>query len=166
MSLTAGYSWPSRTTVRIVIGSVVDGRLSVGNRPFDLSPGALAAIGAARQWLRGPWFLTATGTLAASRTATAAGDDGVGRVGLTAVDLRGGLMAGRTMGPVSPYVLARGFGGPVLWTLDDERVTGTDRYKYQLGAGITVATKQGVSIAIDASLVGERALSAGITLPL
>lgn len=149
-----------------MIGNVVDGRLSVGDRSFDVSPGALAAIGAARQWLRGQWFVTATGTLAASRAATAASDVGVGRVGLTAVDLRGGLMAGRRVGPVSPYVLARGFGGPVLWTLDDEPVTGTDRYKYQLGAGITVATERGVSVAVDASLVGERALSAGITLPL
>jgi len=166
MSVTAGYSWPSRTTVRVVIGSVVDGRLSVGDRPFEVSPGALAAIGAARQWLRGRWFVTATGTFAASRSATAANDDGVGRVGLTAVDFRGGLMAGVRLGPLSPYVLARGFGGPVLWTLDDERVSGTDRYKYQLGAGVTVATARGVSIAVDASLAGERALSAGITLPL
>lgn len=147
-----------------MLGSVIDGALTTGGRRYEVSPGILAAVGAARQWARGRWFVTATGTLAMSRSSTASTDDI--RVALTAGDIRGGVMAGRTFGPVSPYVLVRGFGGPVSWTLDNESITGTDHYKYQLGAGITAATERGVSVVIDASLVGERSLSAGVSLPL
>lgn len=53
-----------------------------------------------------------------------------------------------------------------MWTLDDDAVTGTDVYKHQLGAGVSITTTGGVAITLDLSLVGERAASLGVTLPL
>jgi hypothetical protein len=39
---------------------------------------------------------------------------------------------------VSPYVAARAFGLPVLWNVQGQNVKGTDKYHYQIGAGVAV----------------------------
>ncbi len=150
---------------------MLDGALEADGRTHEIAPGLLAGVGLARQWQRGNWF--ATGTLGFSASRVTTGESGSRdpqlrpqRTGLVATDLRAGAMAGRTFGPISPYVLARVFGGPVLWTLDDEDVTGTDIYKFQLGAGLSLATRVGIAVTLDLSLVGERAASLGVTLPL
>lgn len=165
LTASAGYRWSAHTTVRIAVGAVLDGALEADGRTHEIAPGLLAAVGVARQWQRGAWFATGTLGLAASRVTTAERGDAQ-RTALVATDLRVGVMAGRTFGPVSPYVLARGFGGPVMWTLDDDAVTGTDVYKHQLGGGVSITTSGGVGVTLDLSLVGERAASLGVTLPL
>lgn len=85
---------------------------------------------------------------------------------LVAVDFRLGVMAGRTFGAVSPYVLARGFGGPVSWTLDGMDVSGTDTHHYQVGAGASFATDGGLAVSLDVSALGEQAASLGMSLRL
>ena len=86
---------------------------------------------------------------------------------LTGVDwIRAGVSVGRTLGFVSPYVMARGFTGPVLWSLDDRHVRGDDTDKYQLGGGASVTTASGASFLVDASLLGERRLSFGMAYRL
>lgn len=64
-----------------------------------------------------------------------------------------------------PYVLARAFGGPVLWRLDGESLSGGDTHHYQLGAGTSVATGGG-SMTVDLALLGERGLSLGVAVEL
>jgi hypothetical protein len=103
----------------------------------------------------------------ASRTTTREAGAGGDRQALIGIDLiRLGVMAGRALGPASPYLMARGFGGPVLWTLDAMDVTGTDAHHFQLGGGVSVTTAGGLSILVDVSALGERSASLGVSLRL
>jgi hypothetical protein len=79
----------------------------------------------------------------------------------TAGDVRIGAIAGRTFGPVSPYVLARGFGGPVWWAVDGASTVGSDTRHFQLGAGLSLTTSFGLTIVADVSALGEQAASLG-----
>ncbi|MBA3500260.1 MAG: hypothetical protein H0T65_07805, partial [Deltaproteobacteria bacterium] len=100
-------------------------------------------------------------------TTTVEATAGSGRHSLVGFDiLRIGVMAGRTFGSVSPYVLARGFGGPVAWTLDGMSVTGTDTSKFQLGAGANVALPGDLAMQLDISALGERSISLGASYRL
>ena len=63
-------------------------------------------------------------------------------------------------------MLARGFGGPVSWTLDGESVTGTDTSKFQLGAGANVALPGELSMQLDVAALGERSISLGASYRL
>jgi hypothetical protein len=85
------------------------------------------------------------------------------RASYTAFDLRVGVAAGyRVSSVLSPYVVARAFGGPILWTVDGASARGTDLYKYQLGFGASVALSKSVDAQIEASAVGEQAITAGL----
>lgn len=160
----AGYAWPSRISIRAALGVLAGGSLEGEGRTFDLGAGVVGSIGVARQWSRAPWFLTASGSLGASRASTR--ESGMARVSLTAIDARGGVTAGRTFGPVSPYVLARVFGGPVFWRWDGDDTTGTDTRHFQLGAGASLAIGARATLLVDIAALGERAASLGVAVNL
>jgi hypothetical protein len=166
MMASAGHVRPSGLAIRAAFGTVVDGALAGDGRTHDIGPGIVGAVSAAKQWTRGDWFVTATLAIAASRTKTAEPVPGAPRESLIAADLRAGGMVGRTFGRVSPYVLVRAFGGPVLWTLDDEQRTGTDVHHYQLGAGASLVAGSGLSLLVDVAALGERSASLGMSLEL
>jgi hypothetical protein len=165
VTATAGYTGASRWSVRGSIGTVLDGALEGDGRTHDIGPGFVVAASASKQWMFGAWFVTGSLGAAVSRTTTS--EDGGGEQSLVAVDvLRLGVMAGRSFGIASPYVMARGFGGPVLWTLDAMDVQGTDTSKFQLGAGVSVSTSSGLSFLLDISALGERSASLGMSYRL
>ena len=156
----AGYSAPSGWSYRGSLGVIIDGSLE-DDAKHDMNPGVVAAIGAARQWSLGDgqWFVTGSvGVSIAASSTVAPGDD----PRFTAGDFRIGAIAGRTLAKIwNPYVLARGFGGPVWWTVDGMSTVGTDTRHFQLGAGASVATSIGLTIAVDVSVLGEQAASLG-----
>jgi len=123
--------------------------------------GAFAALSASVQ-LNHPWswapFLLATLEVSASHARTAAAGSGAGAsVGLTALDVRVGLLAGKTFADaVTPYVAARLFGGPVWWRGD----SGTDVHHYQIAAGVTVAIGR-ADVHAELAPFGERRFVAG-----
>ena len=164
-----GYAWPSRTSVRGALGVVLGGSLEGLGRRFDIGAGVVASVGVAHLWARPPWFLTGSIGLGASHTSTHeqldAGMRGP-RVSLTAIDARGGVTAGRTFGPLSPYLLARVFGGPVLWAWDGASTTGTDTHHFQLGAGASLSIGARATLLVDVSALGERAASLGMAVNL
>ncbi len=168
-TVIGGYAWPSQISVRAAIGVLAGGSLQGEGRTFDLGAGLIASIGVARQWSRPPWFLSGSAGLGASRASTremlTGGMQGA-RVSLTAIDARGGVAAGRTFGPFSPYVLARVFGGPVFWSWDGSGTTGTDTRHFQLGAGASLAIGSRATILVDISALGERAASLGVAVNL
>jgi len=170
VTASAGYLGESRWSVRASIGTVLDGGLEGEGRTHDIGPGVVAAASASKQWAFGAWFVT--GSLGAGISRTTTREDAAGGVGgeehtLVGVDvIRAGVMAGRTFGVASPYVMARAFGGPVLWTLDAMDVTGTDTSKFQLGAGVSVTTASGLSFLLDVSALGERSASLGMSYRL
>ena len=167
LTATAGYATPARWSFRLSVGAVLGGELEGGGETHEISPGFVIAGGVAKQIERGPWFLTASIGTAVSRTTTVESTAGSQRHSLIGFDiLRIGVQAGRTFGSVSPYVLARGFGGPVAWTLDGMSVTGTDTSKFQLGAGANVALPGDLAIQLDVSALGERSVSLGASYRL
>jgi hypothetical protein len=164
VTASLGYVTASRWSVRGSLGAVLGGALEEGGRTHDIGPGIVGAAGVSKQWARGDWFVTGSLGAGVSRTTTREDAPGAARQTLVGIDvLRLGVMAGRTFGVVSPYVMARGFGGPVLWTLDAMDVQGTDTSKFQLGAGVSVATASGLAVLLDISALGERSASLGVS---
>jgi hypothetical protein len=171
VTASAGYIGASRWSVRGSLGTVLDGSLEGDGRTHDIGPGIVGAASVSKQWASGAWFVTGSLGAGISRTTTredgGAGGAAGARQTLVGIDvIRAGVMAGRTFGIASPYVMARGFGGPVLWTLDAMDVTGTDTSKFQLGAGISVMTASGLSFLLDISALGERSASLGMSYRL
>ena len=162
---TVGRVRPSGWSWRAAVGAVLDGALEHDARSHEVGPGVVGAISAARMWSAKEWFVTGSVGLSASRTTTGEAGTSAARVPLSAFDGRAGVIAGRTFGIASPYVLARAFGGPVLWRLDGESISGGDTHHYQLGAGTSIATG-GVSMTLDLALLGERGLSLGVAVEL
>lgn len=164
MTATASYVRASRWSVRAAVGAVLGGTLEGEGRTHDIGPGLVAAASVSRQWRVRGFFVTGALGVGASRTTTAEG--GGAATSLVAIDLiRAGVMAGRSFGAASPYLLARGFGGPVLWSVDGMDVRGTDKYHVQLGAGVGVALS-GLAILVDVSALGERSASLGVAYRL
>jgi hypothetical protein len=158
----AGYSTAAGTSYRASLGVLIDGGLEPGTHDFD--PGFVVALGLSHQWPLGDgtWFVTGSAGLSVARASTHVA--GAAEASFTAGDARAGVIAGRTLGTIwTPYVLARGFGGPVWWTVDGAAVTGTDTRHFQLGAGLSVVTPLGLTINIDVSALGEQAASLGAT---
>lgn len=155
VTASAGRAWPSGVAVRGFVGAVVDGTLTDGGTAVDLGPGYLGGVAASRPWPLGSFFLIGTASLGASHTAADDSD------AVTAIDARVGAIVGRRFGPFSPYVLARAFGGPVMWG----QFTGGDATHVQLGAGFTL-TVSGLAFLVDVSAVGERSASLGVSYRL
>jgi len=78
-----------------------------------------------------------------------------------AFDARIGVAAGKTIAHVvTPYLLARGFGLPILWRYQGASTIGTDAYHYQLGVGVVVRVGP-VDIDVEGVPLGERAIVGG-----
>jgi hypothetical protein len=164
----AGYTTPTGWTVQGALGAIVAGELERDdNTKYDISPGAVASLTGSRRWTPsgGPWFVS--GSLSAGAAWSAAGPSGADAERLLAFDLRLGVVAGRTFAELwNPYLLARAFGGPVMWTVDGEDITGSDAHHYQLGAGLSVATRRGFNVVVDLSVLGEQSAALALSWQL
>jgi hypothetical protein len=166
VSTSLGYVGKSRWSMRASIGMVLDGKLAGQGVTHDIGVGIMGVASISKQWLFGDWFVTGSLGAAISRSTTVASPTEAA-VLLTGIDaIRAGVIVGRTLGFASPYVMARGFGGPVLWTLNDMYVTGNDTDQFQLGGGISVTTASGASFLFDISALGERSTSLGMSYRL
>lgn len=150
-----------RTVVMATLGSVIGGRFEFGGLTYALSPGPVVGAALGHRFVEGKGalpFVLGTVSIAASFIQTRFGEV---RDRFTATDARIGVVVGKTFGPVSPYLLARGFGGPIFWN----ELTGTDRHHYNLGLGVSLGPFGGVDVGAEASLLGERRVtaSAGLT---
>jgi hypothetical protein len=157
----AGYSTPTGWSFRASFGALIDGSLDNADGTHDMGPGVVGALGVARQWTLGDgqWFVTGSAGLSVAAASTHEMTD---EPRFVAGDARIGAIAGRTLARIwNPYVLARGFGGPVWWTVAGMDATGTDTRHFQLGAGLSVATSIGLTIVVDISALGEQAASLG-----
>ena len=80
-------------------------------------------------------------------------------------DARGGVTVGKTLaGRWVPYASARGFGGPVLWTLAGAGVSGGDRYHVTLGGGLIVRLPRSIDVTAEAMPLGEQSFALGVTV--
>jgi hypothetical protein len=111
-----------------------------------------------------PFILLGASAAAALAWTTPAG--GGASTTFTAFDVRIGAAVGKTIADVvTPYALARAFGGPVLWSIAGAQATGTDAYHYQLGLGLVVRLGR-VDVVAEGVPLGERAVVVGVGVGL
>jgi hypothetical protein len=148
-----------RWTLGGAVGSTTVGTLDAYGESFTLSPGPLVALSASFRAVDegtvAP-FVLLTGTLGASLSFTSPEAQS-----MTAFDARLGVAAGKTIAhTVTPYLVARAFGGPILWHDAGASVTGTDVYHYQLGAGLVVRLGR-FDVLVEGVPLGEQAIVGG-----
>jgi hypothetical protein len=143
-------------------GALLGGSLRAGGASHDFLPGPMASLGARWLVLAEPAYfaaLTAGFSFVLARTRR----ESEPSEPYHAYDLRLGAEAGLHLARIlRPYVLARVFGGPVVWRYRGETVTGTDVYHYQVGAGLGVALGRHVTLLVEGSPLGEQAASVGV----
>ncbi len=160
----ASFEWRALDglTLTAGVGAAIDGRLTVDGVRSDLGAGPLGTVGVAYRIVDGEgWvpFVLAGGTLSASSvgTHTRFFDGRTEDARLTAVDMRASITVGEVFAnALVPYVTARGFGGPIFWTRDGADVVGSDKFHYQLGAGLLV-TAGWFDAYLELVPLGERA---------
>jgi hypothetical protein len=162
-----GYTLHSGWSLRLSAGVITGGSLERDDAPvrFGLRPGGMVGFAGSRQWTPGDgrWFVTGTGSFSIALASTRMEGGGPNERFL-AGDLRIGAIAGRTFADrISPYLLARAFGGPVFWTIAGDSVSGGDASHLQLGAGLSVTLPWKLTATVDVSAVGEQAVSLGVS---
>jgi len=146
-------------------GSILGGTLATGPERYDFDPGLLAAAGVSWRALEADGarpFVAFTGQLAFVATTTRpSGVPDATSTGYEALDARIGAVAGwPLLGTITPYAIARAFGGPVFWHHGADAVSGGDVHHYQFGAGLFVRWGR-VDIFLEGVPLGEQSLSAG-----
>ncbi|CAN5374448.1 hypothetical protein BH11MYX1_BH11MYX1_02290 [soil metagenome] len=152
---TSRLGW-ALTAGGIVAGSI-EGRDIHGGATIGASVSYLAVLERARQPFVG---VSATfGTALLRGTA----DDGRTR-SWSAWDVRGGVIAGKTLGRFVPYLATRVFGGPVFWHRAGGAVTGGDRYHVTAGVGLILRLPGRIDVTLEGMPLGEQSATAGVSL--
>jgi hypothetical protein len=163
---TLEYRYTNKWTFQLGLGSVLSGQLRTATTTFDFSPGLVAAAGASirvvdAEELR-PFVLLTAQLVYEGATTRENGSDAFPAVGYHALDARAGAIIGWNIERVvSPYLLARAFGGPVDWQAQGNTATGTDVHHYQLGAGLVVVVARTIDLFVEGVPLGEQGLAAG-----
>jgi hypothetical protein len=160
------YAPTPRLTFQGSAGATFEGVLRMADGEHAFKPGVLAAAGVSYRLLDGPPFVMLTSLLSGSAAATHLNSQ-ASSTGYEAFDLRVGAVGGITLFDVlSPYVLARTFGGPVFWHYRGRARIGTDVYHYQLGGGLALRIAKRVEILVEGVPLGEQAITFGAQLAL
>ena len=167
VSAIVGYQVSTKTGLVASVGAILGGTVDHTSSE-DVGKGILGSVTATYL----PFFETETRpfilgsfTLGHSRT-TAVSDDGM-RHDWTAFDGRFGLMVGKTFAErYVPFITARGFAGPVSWTLGGNEVSGSDVYHYTVGVGGSFRIPGKLDLFAEVLPVGEKSASFGMSLPL
>lgn len=164
-SVAAGLEWRpgGRWSFQLGAGAIVDGQLRARGVSYDVRPGWIASLAASWTALAerpSSPFLSLSLSVGASGATT--GGRGRRDAAFLAGDARLALIVGKTLWKVwVPYLVARGFGGPVSWQLDGQDVAGGDRHHYQLGLGSVATCPRGFDVVVEWVPFGARGLTAG-----
>jgi hypothetical protein len=152
-----------RWTLGAALGSTLVGSLQPPGSSFDLSPGPLLSLSGSFRALdegRIAPFVLFTASLGSGVSWTTPSGGGPSQ-SFWAFDGRVGVAAGKTVAHVvTPYLLARAFGLPVLWRYQGQSTVGNDAYHYQLGLGVVVRFGP-FDLDVEGVPLGERAIVAG-----
>jgi hypothetical protein len=164
VAATLAYAPTAKLSLQLSIGAAFAGELEAPNGTHEFNPGPTGSIGVVYTLISGSPFVALSGVLSASHATTQLRGRGPS-VNYDAFDLRVGVIAGVTVLDVlSPYAVARAFGGPVLWRYEGESQTGTDAYHVQLGLGATLRPLDALAVFVEGVPLGERALSGGASV--
>jgi len=166
MLATLAYLPTPKLVLQAGAGAAFGGFLRLPDGEHQFTPGPAALLGADyRAYDDGRYFLLLTSGF--SFTAARTHAPGEANQSYTAFDLRLGAQFGIELARVfRPYVLARVFGGPILWHYNGKAVTGTDAHHYQLGAGAAVRVSKTLNIFVEGVPLGEQAVALGVGLSL
>lgn len=139
----------------------------------SLSPGWIASFAATFRVLKDegalPYVLL-TASASAMRSAIReaptelSGSTAGARGSYTGIDLRFGVTVGKTFANVvSPYVAARLFGGPVIWTEQDDEL-GSDLYHFQPALGVALVLPAHLDLFAECQPWFERGFTVGVGL--
>jgi hypothetical protein len=161
---TAAYAPTRRLTVQLSAGAAFAGELRAPNGTHEFSVGPTGAAGVVYTLLEGRPFVALSGVVSASHATTQLRGSGPS-VNYDAFDLRLGVIAGTTVFEMlSPYIVARAFGGPVFWHYGRRAQTGTDIAHYQLGVGLALRPIETLAVFAEGVPLGERGVSAGASI--
>ncbi len=156
------YAPSPAIAVQAALGAVVGGNLEWNGSRYLVQPGPTGLLGFLWRILDGKPFLSLSATLSFMATETEPSGGG-GQVGYEAFDARAGVTFGTILFDIlSPYAIARAFGGPVYWRYQGSAVTGTDIHHYQLGAGLAVHVARHVDAYVEGVPLGEQTLAGGM----
>ncbi len=162
--LSLSYSPTRAFSVEAGFGAAVGGRLLLPDGEHTFSAGPTAAIGASWRVVQGKPFVVLTSLLSFTSSRTRA-PDATTTVAYDAFDLRLGAIVGTTLWDVlSPYAVARVFGGPVYWTYQGQSITGTDTHHFQLGGGFALLITRRVDLFVEGVPLGEQAVAGGLSV--
>lgn len=154
------YAPTRRLRFQASAGAGFAGEMQLNGRTYDMAPGPSLGVGLSYTLIEGRPFVAVSGALGATFARTESQGE---EAQYSAFDLRLGVLAGTVLFDVlTPYAVARVFGGPVFWSIDGESRTGTDVHHYQLGLGLSVRPWEFLSLSIEGVPLGEQALSAAL----
>lgn len=164
-----------RVLFSIAAGGVFNGHLRLPTklgrgRDRSLAPGWIASAAATFRVVDDegavPYVLL-TASAGAMRSATRerpTEDVGV-RGAYTGVDLRFGVTIGKTFADVvSPYIAARLFGGPVIWSEGGDDRLGSDLYHFQPAFGLSLILPEKLDLFAEGQPWFERGFVVGVGL--
>lgn len=147
----------AKVTVQVSLGGIVYARID-GEPLRGLFVGGGASWAIVPQKGAIPFIM-----LALSIAASFAGPERGASQALYALDFRGSVTAGYTLGKRwTPYAVGRIFGGPVVLVDRADTRVGTDIYHFQLGAGLVVGLPGGFDLSAELIPLGEQRVSAGV----
>lgn len=154
-----------KLALQVGAGPAFPGSMYEGGERFETNSGVVMLLGASYRFVDSsgirPYVLGTLGfTFLEMQTRGTLPSNS--RALYDAFDLRMGTVVGWTIGDwFSPFLVGRVFGGPVNWTHDGQKVTGTDVNHYQLGAGISVPLGKIADIFLEGVPLGEQGMSGG-----
>ncbi|MBK8251832.1 MAG: hypothetical protein IPK82_04090 [Polyangiaceae bacterium] len=162
---TASLSYRISDSINIQLGAgaTLGGRFVFRQDRYTFDPGWIASI--AGSWRvfgrnRNDPFVIIGGAVAASGAPTV--DYTGAKQDMFAFDFRLSGIAGKTfINVLSPYLVIRAFGGPVLWKYKGEDQFGGDKYHFQVGLGLLVNLPSHIDVFAEVVPVGERAAALG-----
>ncbi len=152
-------------SLRASVGVALTGDLSDEREQHDLGAGPFGQLGASFTVVDGrddlPFVVLGITLSSSHASAVERRLADAPSVGFTALDLRASAALGKLFwNTLGPYLGARAFGGPIWWQQDGVGTLGTDRYKYQFGAGALVTTGR-LDAFFEVAPFGERAATFG-----
>jgi hypothetical protein len=169
VTASVDYRFSAESTFGGGVGAGLGGLLTLGERRFLVLPGWEFTLSYSRRLLDGrgkkPFLLLGVsggGSGAMTREEVYRGPAPEAHA-LYAFDVRAGLTVGKTFwNTLSPYAVARAFGGPVFWSYDKKSIFAGDNYHVQLGGGVVTSLPRGFDVFVEGIPLGERALTLGL----
>lgn len=158
-----GESW----TMNLVLGMILNGELNPKTGPdYDVKPGGFASIGFEYNAVTGKGYkpnVDLSVILGGAMAETEKSDD-KSKSDYMSTDVRLGVRSSWNVNNLLlPFAAVRVFGGPIMWKINGEDVTGTDIYHYHLSIGSAVKVGPTVGY-IEWTGVGEQSLKAGLNI--